>query len=170
MNKQTTTKATPKLFIQCTGTGCPERCWMPHPWRHSHSGWMGPWPTWCSCRCACSVQGSWTRWPVRVYCNSNDYMILWYMLIIVLWWCPRLTSKMPIKKLMLCFPSCAFSQYPQKHICKVQYQLHSSRVSWASGCEYMDLSIVKVSFLYLYKYLWSWRGIWYLKRNELRGK
>jgi len=79
MNKQTTTKATPKLFIQCTGTGCPERCWMPHPWRHSHSGWMGPWPTWCSCRCACSMQGSWTRWPLKVPSNSNDSMIQWYL-------------------------------------------------------------------------------------------
>jgi len=24
-----------------TGTGCPERWWMSHLWRHSRSGWMG---------------------------------------------------------------------------------------------------------------------------------
>jgi len=23
-----------------TGTACPERWWMPHPWRHSRSDWM----------------------------------------------------------------------------------------------------------------------------------
>ena len=31
--------------------------------------------TWWSCRCPCSVQGSWTRWPLRVPSNSNDAMI-----------------------------------------------------------------------------------------------
>jgi len=25
------------------GTGCPERLWMPHPWRCSRPGWIGPW-------------------------------------------------------------------------------------------------------------------------------
>jgi len=29
-----------------------------------------------SCRCPCSVQGSWTRWPLRVPSNSNKSMIL----------------------------------------------------------------------------------------------
>jgi len=22
---------------------CPEKLWVPHPWRHSRPGWMGPW-------------------------------------------------------------------------------------------------------------------------------
>ena len=26
-----------------SGTGCPERWWMSHPWRHSRSGWMVFW-------------------------------------------------------------------------------------------------------------------------------
>ena len=30
------------------GTGCPERLWMPHPWRCSRPGWMGPWAAWSS--------------------------------------------------------------------------------------------------------------------------
>ena len=38
------------------GTGCPERPWMPHPWRCSRPGWMGPWATWSSIR-----YGGW--WP-----------------------------------------------------------------------------------------------------------
>lgn len=25
---------------------CPERLWMPHPWRISRLGWMGPWAAW----------------------------------------------------------------------------------------------------------------------------
>jgi len=28
------------------GTGCPERLWMPRPWRCSRPGWMGPWAAW----------------------------------------------------------------------------------------------------------------------------
>lgn len=27
--------------VMGTITGCPERRWVPHPWRHSWSGWMG---------------------------------------------------------------------------------------------------------------------------------
>uniref|UniRef100_A0A669QTQ2 Coiled-coil-helix-coiled-coil-helix domain containing 3 n=1 Tax=Phasianus colchicus TaxID=9054 RepID=A0A669QTQ2_PHACC len=30
----------------CTGTGCPRRLWMPHPWRHSRPGWMWLWAAW----------------------------------------------------------------------------------------------------------------------------
>ena len=33
--------------------------------------------TWSSCRCHCSLQGSWTRWPLKVLSNSKDSMILW---------------------------------------------------------------------------------------------
>ena len=32
--------------------------------------------TWCSCRCSCSLQRSWTKWPLTVPSNSNDYLIL----------------------------------------------------------------------------------------------
>jgi len=39
-----------------TGTGCPERWWMPHPWKHSSSGWMGLWATWSSGGCPCWLQ------------------------------------------------------------------------------------------------------------------
>jgi len=31
-----------------TGTGCPERYWRPHPWKHSRPGWTGLWATWSS--------------------------------------------------------------------------------------------------------------------------
>jgi len=34
----------------------PERLWMPHPWRCSRPGWMGPWAAWPSVKC-----GDW--WP-----------------------------------------------------------------------------------------------------------
>ena len=36
-----------------TRSGCPERWWMPHPWRNSGSGWTGLWVTWLCCRCPC---------------------------------------------------------------------------------------------------------------------
>jgi len=28
---------------QGAGKGCPEKLWMPHPWRHSRPGWTRPW-------------------------------------------------------------------------------------------------------------------------------
>ena len=61
-----------------TGTGCPERCFMPPPWKHSRPGWTGLWATWSSWRCPCSLQGGWTRWPLKVPSNPNYSMILWF--------------------------------------------------------------------------------------------
>ena len=29
-----------------SGTGCPRRLWMSHPWRHSRPGWMWLWAAW----------------------------------------------------------------------------------------------------------------------------
>ena len=43
---------------------CPERLWMPHPWRCSGPGWMGPWAAWSSIRYGgwwpCMRQGGWS--------------------------------------------------------------------------------------------------------------
>jgi len=43
-------------------TGWPERWWMPYPWKHSRSGWMGLWATWWCWRCPCSLWGLWAKW------------------------------------------------------------------------------------------------------------
>lgn len=51
---------------------------LPCPWRHSRPGWMGLWAVCSSCRCPCSMKGSWTRWPLKVPSNSNDPVILWF--------------------------------------------------------------------------------------------
>jgi len=45
------------------------------PWKHSSSGWTRLWATWQSCRCPCSLQGSWASWPFRVPSISNDSVI-----------------------------------------------------------------------------------------------
>ena len=50
---------------------------MPQLWGHSRPGWMGLWATWCSCRCPCSLQRSWSGWSLMVPSNSNNSMILW---------------------------------------------------------------------------------------------
>ena len=42
-----------------TGTGCPEKLWMPPPWQSWRPGWMGLWATWSSGRCPCPWQGDW---------------------------------------------------------------------------------------------------------------
>ena len=59
---------------------------MPHPWRQSRSRWTELWATWCSCRCPCSLQGIWTRWPLRVPSNSNNSMVLWFYVNICIKW------------------------------------------------------------------------------------
>jgi len=46
-------------------------------WGHPRSGWMGLWATWSRCRYPCSLQGSWSRWPLRVPSNSNSITVLW---------------------------------------------------------------------------------------------
>jgi len=55
-----------------TGTGCSEKWWVPCSWRYSRPGWTGLWATWSSCRCLCSVQEDWSRWPLRVSSHSNE--------------------------------------------------------------------------------------------------
>ena len=84
---------------------CPERWWMPCPWGHSWLDWMGLWVIWCSWRCLCSLQWSWTKWPLRVSSNLNDSVILQFyeykeqMIIkqeedgqVACHWAPRLTA------------------------------------------------------------------------------
>ena len=36
--------------------------------------------TWLSCRCPCSLQRSWTRWPLKVPSNSNNSLIFLFCL------------------------------------------------------------------------------------------
>ena len=49
---------------------------MPHPWRLSRPSWTRFWATWSTYGCPCSLQRSWTRWPLKVLSNSKDSMIL----------------------------------------------------------------------------------------------
>ena len=56
---------------------------MPHPWKHSRSGWTGLWTTWPRWRCPCSLQGHWTRRPLKVPSNSNYCMILWFIITLL---------------------------------------------------------------------------------------
>ena len=60
-----------------TGTCCPERWWMHDPWKHSRSGWMRLWaPVWDVD--VCSLQRSWTRWPLEVPSNSNYSVTMYF--------------------------------------------------------------------------------------------
>ena len=42
-----------------TGTGCPRRLWMPHPWMHSRPGWMWLWAAWSGGWRPRLLQGGW---------------------------------------------------------------------------------------------------------------
>ena len=63
-----------------SGTGCPERLWMLHPWRCSRPGWMGPWAAWSSIKCGgwwpCLWQRGWSFMILEVPSNPSHSMIL----------------------------------------------------------------------------------------------
>jgi len=60
------------------GTGCPERLWMPRPWRCSRPGWMRPWATWSSkwggwwpCLAGgLEIHDPWGPFQPRPFCDS----------------------------------------------------------------------------------------------------
>ena len=58
-----------------TGTGSPEKLWLPRPWKCSGLGWMGLWATWSSGRCPCPWQGLGTRWSLK---SLPTQPILWF--------------------------------------------------------------------------------------------
>lgn len=70
-----------------TGTGCPERRWILHPWRCSKPGCLGHWGTWSSTRLGgcwpCLGQGSWHLMIFGIPSNSSYSMILWWPNLII---------------------------------------------------------------------------------------
>jgi len=48
---------------------------MPRPWRHARSDRTVHRATWWSCRCLCSLQESWTIWPLK---SLSTQTILWF--------------------------------------------------------------------------------------------
>jgi len=60
-----------------TGTGCPRRLWMPHPWKHSRPRWMWLWAGWSSGWWPCTQQGAETRWSLWSF---STRAILWFSL------------------------------------------------------------------------------------------
>ena len=70
-----------KFFVwgwRGTRTGCPEKLWLPPPWKCSRPGRMGLWATWSGGRCPCPWQGSWNYTVFKVPCNPNCSVILWW--------------------------------------------------------------------------------------------
>ena len=61
-----------------TGTGCPEKLWLPPPWQCSRPGWMELWATWSGGRCPFSWQGGWNPMIFKVPSNPCHSMILFY--------------------------------------------------------------------------------------------
>lgn len=57
-------------------TGTEHLC-MPHPWRYSWPGWIGPWATWAG-----EGQGPWNQEGLWSPLNPSHCMILWF-----LWFC-----------------------------------------------------------------------------------
>jgi len=58
-----------------TGTRCPRRLWIPHPWRHSRPGLMWLWAAWSSGWWPCTWQGVETRWSLWSF---STQVILWF--------------------------------------------------------------------------------------------
>jgi len=64
-----------------TGTSCAEMWGMTCPWRLSRQGWIRSLATWSSFGYPCSLQESWTRWPLKVPSNSKNSAILHFYLV-----------------------------------------------------------------------------------------
>lgn len=62
------------MSVRKTTTGCPERWWIPNPWKTSRTG------LWLSWECHCSWQGGWTGWPLKGPFNST-ILISWFCLV-----------------------------------------------------------------------------------------
>ena len=64
----------------CMQVWGPERLWIPHPWRCSRPGWMGPWAAWSSTRSEgwwlCLQQGDWNLMILEVPSNPGHSVIL----------------------------------------------------------------------------------------------
>jgi len=66
-----------------------------------------------SCRCPCSLQGSWTRQPLKVHANSLNFMILWLhekRLIL-----SGKTSLVKLNAVLLCAQKQSSAQAPSCH-------------------------------------------------------
>ena len=57
---------------------CPEKLWMPPPWKCSRPGWMELWATWSSARCPWSRHGGWKQVIFKVPSNPYHSVILWF--------------------------------------------------------------------------------------------
>jgi len=62
------------FFLSLSSLGCPERWWVPCPWRHSDQAGQGFEQPDVAVGVPVPLQGNWTRWPLRVPPNSNDSM------------------------------------------------------------------------------------------------
>lgn len=61
---------------------------MPYPGKQARSGWTGPWVTWSSWKCSCSLQKCWTRSPFIGPFQGTFQRKLFYdsmMLLLILW-------------------------------------------------------------------------------------
>ena len=59
-----------------SGTVCPERLWVLHPWRFSRPGWMGPWVD-CGWE-LCSWQGCWNYMILKVPSSPSHAVFQWF--------------------------------------------------------------------------------------------
>ena len=61
-----------------TGTGCPQKLWVPHHWHFSRPGWTRLSATWSSERHPCPWQTGWTRCSLKVPSDPNHSVTLWF--------------------------------------------------------------------------------------------
>lgn len=68
-----------KPILTGTRIGCPRKLWMPHFWRHSRSGWIGPWTNCSSGWQSCPTAGDWNKMTLRSpsKLSHSDFIICW---------------------------------------------------------------------------------------------
>ena len=98
------------------------------------SGRTGLWATWCSCRCPCSLQESWTRWPLKAPSNWYDSMVLWFakhngIIVRYQWWD---TCGIPVQ-IQYLFPAVWISVYVRWEGKDTKMSLDYSRIKSDTG-------------------------------------
>ena len=120
-----------------TGTGCPEKLWVPRPWKCSRPVWVGPWAPWAGGVQPCLWEGRLKlenlHGPVQLnLCYNNLAMgsapfisYLWFCVVRATWVPVTLTSAL----CALCIQENTFLPIERKQTSRLIAKKHSCPLS-----------------------------------------
>lgn len=132
------------------GTDCPEKPWMPHPWRCSGPGWMGPWAAWFRGRCPWPWwEKVGTRWLLRSLPAQPKPV------------CDSMTEKQAERPTSVLLLDCRKASFLYDIYTNTSLLCTRTPITLFSKCRCfysLDAQILPLSLTSLYK--WSWTSLW----------